>query len=185
MPDRNGPIREQIVPFLMNLILENTDQVRFFTDMRKVFAAAEIAPRITTGTSATLRLISRPKGSVLVTNGCMVKNWPPSSPSMTFSSFGLSLVPCPKVPVPLYRNRHTSRGTQIIGMVETRHLNWTGPYLKSLAGIVARQYLSIFPNTHSVRLWPITRTPNLSLTRPAHRLIKRTSAKGRLRRRPS
>jgi len=29
----------------MNLILENTTQVRFFTDMRKVFAAAEIAPQ--------------------------------------------------------------------------------------------------------------------------------------------
>jgi hypothetical protein len=42
---RSSPIREQLVPFLMNLILENTDQVRFFTDMRKVFAAAEIAPQ--------------------------------------------------------------------------------------------------------------------------------------------
>lgn len=29
----------------MNLILENTDQVRFFTDMRNVFAAAEIEPK--------------------------------------------------------------------------------------------------------------------------------------------
>jgi hypothetical protein len=29
----------------MNLILENTDQVRYFTDMREVFAAANIAPQ--------------------------------------------------------------------------------------------------------------------------------------------
>ncbi|WP_332851920.1 hypothetical protein [Duganella sp. S19_KUP01_CR8] len=29
----------------MNLILEKTDQVRFFTDMKEVFAAAEIAPQ--------------------------------------------------------------------------------------------------------------------------------------------
>jgi hypothetical protein len=29
----------------MNLILEKTGQVRFFTDMRKVFTAAEIAPQ--------------------------------------------------------------------------------------------------------------------------------------------
>ena len=48
---------------------------------------------------------------------------------------------------------------------KTLHLNWREHYLKSLAGIVARQYLSIFPNTHSVRSWPSTRTRSLSVKR--------------------
>ena len=165
----------------MNLILENTDQVRFFTDMRKVFAAAEIAPQDYDWYVSDIETNFTPEGfsaddqwmhgeglaSLLSTHDIQFI-W------AVFSAVAKGSRPTVSEPPYVEGNPGYWNGRD-----PTPQLN--GALFEIACWDSSATILINLPNTHSVRLWPITPIRSPSLKRLARRTIKRTSAKGRKR----